>query len=60
MPQLVLFALLAVAVIIGWRIVKREMSRVEDKLKKTRGNGGAPKEIETLEKDRDGVYRPKK
>lgn len=57
MAQLLLFILVSVAVIIGWKILKREMSRVGETLKKTQGKDA--KEIETLEKDEDGVYRPK-
>lgn len=60
MTQLVLLILLAVAVVIGWRMVKREMTRVGEKLKKTAGKTDAGGSIETLEPDRDGVYRPKK
>lgn len=60
MAQLALFALIAVVVVVGWRIAKREMARVEDKLKKTEEKDAGKAGIETLEADQDGVYRPKK
>ncbi len=60
MVQLLLFGLIAVAVIVGWRVVKREMTRVEDKLKKTDEKDAGKPGIETLEPDQDGIYRPKK
>lgn len=59
MPQIVLFGAVAAA-LIGWRIVKREMERVEQSLAPHRVKVRPEPEAIALERDPvTGVYRPR-
>jgi hypothetical protein len=58
MPQLFVIAAAAAAAYAGWRLLKREMARVERRLDaaRDRSEAAAP----TLERDpATGVYRPR-
>ena len=60
MAQLLLVGLIGIAAIVGWNTVKKEMARVEKKLHETEAKKKrARDDVETLEADADGVYRPK-
>ena len=63
MVQLLLGLLVGIGVIVVWRTLAKEMKRVEKTLsddgKGADKQANKPEEIETLEKDEDGVYRPK-
>ena len=59
MPQLVILGLIAVGGYFAWKVVKREMARVDEKVRKAKmERQGKP--TETLEYDeKTGTYRPK-
>ncbi len=59
MPQLIFLGLLAVGGYFAWKAIKREMARVEKKIRKAKMDK-AGKPTETLEYDEEtGTYRPK-
>ena len=59
MPQLILLGLVAVGGIFIWRVVKREMARVDRELQETRAEK-AEQSTTNLEQDPEtGRYRPK-
>ena len=59
MPQLILLGLVAVGGFFIWRVVKREMARVDRELQETRAEK-AEQSVTTLEQDPEtGKYRPK-
>ncbi len=59
MPQLILLGLVAVGGYFIWRVVKREMARVDRELQETRAEK-AEQSAKTLEQDPEtGKYRPK-
>ena len=59
MPQLIFLGLLAVGGYFAWKAVKREMARVDKKIRKAKMDR-AGKPTETLEYDEEtGTYRPK-
>ena len=59
MPQLIIVCLIAVGGYFAWKAVKREMARVDKKIRKAKmEREGKP--TETLEYDEEtGKYRPK-
>ncbi|HSG95505.1 MAG TPA: hypothetical protein VLA28_08290 [Afifellaceae bacterium] len=59
MPQLILLGLIAVGGYFAWKAIKREMARVDEKVRKAKmEREGKP--TETLEYDEEtGKYRPK-
>ena len=57
MPQIIIFALVGAAVIAGYKILKREMARVDEQLSSVR-KAAEPAKPATLVKGPDGVYRP--
>ncbi len=59
MPQLIFLGLIAVGGYFAWKVVKREMARVDKKIRKAKmEREGKP--TETLEYDETtGKYRPK-
>ncbi len=59
MPQLIFLGLIAVGGYFAWKVVKREMARVDKKVRKAKmEREGKP--TETLEYDeKTGTYRPK-
>ncbi len=59
MPQLIFLGLIAVGGYFAWKVVKREMARVDEKIRKAKmQREGKP--TETLEYDETtGTYRPK-
>lgn len=59
MPQLIFLGLLAVGGYFAWKAIKREMARVEKKIRKAKmEREGKP--TETLEYDEEsGTYRPR-
>ncbi|MGI9400067.1 MAG: hypothetical protein ACR2O0_02345 [Rhizobiaceae bacterium] len=59
MPQLLAIGLIAAVIWIAWRALKREMARVDAAVREQEVKSEA-KEVTSLEKDEDGVYRPKK
>jgi hypothetical protein len=61
MPQLIFLGLLAVGGYIAWKAIKREMARVDEKVRKAKmEREGKGKPTETLEYDEEtGTYRPK-
>jgi hypothetical protein len=59
MPQLIFLGLIAVGGYFAWKAVKREMARVDKKVRKAKMDK-AGKPTETLEYDeKTGKYRPK-
>ena len=59
MPQLIFLGLIAVGGYFAWKAVKREMARVDKKVRNAK-MGKAGKPTETLEYDeKTGTYRPK-
>ena len=57
MPQIVLVALIGAGLWIGWKALKKEMNRVDARLRETKTAEKAPVK---LEKDPEtGVYRPR-
>jgi hypothetical protein len=59
MPQLIFLGLIAVGGYFAWKAVKREMARVDKKVRKAKMDK-AGKPTETLEYDEEtGTYRPK-
>ncbi len=59
MPQLILLGLVAVGGIFIWRVVKREMARVDRELQEARAEK-AEQSTTNLEQDPEtGRYRPK-
>ncbi|MEM7465037.1 MAG: hypothetical protein AAF362_20395 [Pseudomonadota bacterium] len=59
MPQLIGIALIALVGWYAWRVLKREMARVDNEVREQEVKAET-KEVTPLEKDEDGVYRPKK
>lgn len=59
MPQLIAIGLIAAVVWFAWRALKREMARVDSAVRDQESKADV-KEVTPLEKDEDGVYRPKK
>lgn len=59
MPQLIAIALVGGVVWVAWRALQREMARVGDELADRERTKSAEK-VEHLERDADGVYRPRK
>ena len=59
MPQLIFLGLIAVGGYFAWKVVKREMARVDERIRKAKmEREGKP--AETLEYDEEtGKYRPK-
>lgn len=59
MPQLIFLGLLAVGGYFAWKAIKREMARVDQKIRKAKmEREGKP--TETLEYDEEsGTYRPR-
>ncbi len=59
MPQLIFLGLLAVGGYFAWKAIKREMARVDQKIRKAKmEREGKP--TETLEYDENtGTYRPR-
>ena len=59
MPQLIIIGLIAVGGYFAWKALKREMARVDNKIRKAKmEREGKP--TETLEYDEEtGTYRPK-
>jgi len=58
MVRLLLFAVIALGVWYGWRVLRRQASRVTEALKDAEGSLAEKKTVE-LEKDpKTGVYRP--
>ncbi|MCC2111154.1 MAG: hypothetical protein KDJ16_03880 [Hyphomicrobiales bacterium] len=61
MPQIVLIALVGAGVWLGWRILKKEMARVDRDLRKAEDDPIHGENPVALEKDPEtGVYKPKK
>jgi len=59
MPQLIFLGLLAVGGYFAWKAIKREMARVDQKIRKAKMDK-AGKPTETLEYDEEsGTYRPR-
>jgi len=59
MPQLIFLGLLAVGGYFAWKVLKREMARVDEKIRKAKMDK-AGKPTEMLEYDeKTGTYRPK-
>lgn len=58
MPQLIILGLIAVGGYFAWKVLKREMARVDEKVRKAKmEREGKP--TETLEYDEEtGTYRP--
>lgn len=59
MPQLVAIVLIGGVLWVAWRALRREMARVGDELDE-RDRVKSDQKVEHLERDADGVYRPKK
>ncbi|MCC2112795.1 MAG: hypothetical protein KDJ16_12240 [Hyphomicrobiales bacterium] len=56
MPQIVLVALIGAGLWIGWKALKKEMARVDTRLRETKTTEKDPVK---LEKDPEtGIYRP--
>ena len=59
MPQIVIIAAFGAAALAGYRLVKREMARVERSLKPLReAEARTPADRGALVRGADGVYRP--
>ncbi len=56
LPKLIIMGLAASAIWYGYKVVKREMARVREELRKS---DNPDENIQPLEKDDDGVYRLK-
>jgi Mg2+/citrate symporter len=56
--QLLALTLVGLVVFIAWRALKKEMKRVGDELERQETRR-AKHTIPVLQKDKDGVYRPK-
>ena len=56
LPRLIIMALAATAIWYGYKVVKREMGRVREELRKSDNDD---KQVQPLEKDENGVYRLK-
>jgi hypothetical protein len=60
MPQVFIIAAMGAAALAGYKLVRREMRRVEQALRETAPEPvKAPVERGTLERGTDGVYRPR-
>lgn len=58
MPQILALALVGGVVYYGYKVFKKEMKRVAAELDEAEQKKN-PKEVTVLQKDEDGVYRPK-
>ncbi len=60
MPQIILIALVGAGLWLGWRILRKEMRRVDRELRKAEHDLRAGERPIALEKDPEtGVYKPK-
>jgi hypothetical protein len=59
LPKLIILGLVAAAIWYGYRVLKREVGRVRDQLRKIQDAKKQESEVQPLEKDEDGVYRLK-
>lgn len=59
MPQLIAVVLIAAVAWYAWRALKKEMARVDSAVRDQEQKAEI-KEVTPLEKDEDGIYRPKK
>lgn len=58
MAQLVIIALLGAGAYYGWRAFKREMNRVDQRLRDVEDKKASTREVPTLKQGEDGVFRP--
>ena len=58
MPQVIALTLVGGLAWFAWRAFQREMARIGEELK--RQEAAKANEVTRLEKDADGVYRPKR
>lgn len=59
LPKLIILGLGAIAIWYGYKVVKREVARVREELRKADISKDGEAEIQPLEKDKDGIYRLK-
>ena len=59
LPKLIILALGAAAIWYGYQLVKREVTRVREELRKAEVDKSGESKVQPLEKDADGVYRLK-
>jgi len=60
MPHFIVLGAAAVAAYAGWKFLKREMARVDERLAEVRDGAGGAERGQRLERDpNSGVYRPR-
>ena len=60
MPQIIVIGLIGAGLWLGWRAVKREMARVDRKLREAEAEAASKEAPIPLERDPEtGVYAPK-
>jgi hypothetical protein len=59
MPQVLAIVLVGAVIWYAWRALKREMNRVDSEVRGQESKKTI-RDVTPLEKDKDGVYRPKK
>ncbi len=59
MGQLVILALIGAGAYYGWKAFKREMKRVDGRLRDVEEKGDKKSGVPTLHQGEDGVFRPR-